>query len=62
MDPLPKVTAASIRQQASADSYHRGREYCTAGRETEWQAYLAELLTRYRRKYSLMPRLEALQR
>jgi len=31
MDPLPKVTEASIRQQASADSYHRGREYHEQG-------------------------------
>src|SRR5215510_14452498 len=31
MDPLPKVTEASIRQHASADSYHRGREYYEQG-------------------------------
>jgi uncharacterized Zn finger protein len=31
MDPLPKVTEASIRQQASADSYHRGCEYYEQG-------------------------------
>ena len=31
MDPLPKVTEASIRQHASSDSYHRGREYYEQG-------------------------------
>ena len=31
MDPLPKLTEASIRQHASADSYHRGREYYEQG-------------------------------
>jgi uncharacterized Zn finger protein len=36
--------------------------YRTAGRETKWQAYRAKLMTRYRRKYCLIPRLEVLQR
>ena len=31
MDPLPKVTEASICQHASAASYHRGREYYEQG-------------------------------
>jgi uncharacterized Zn finger protein len=31
MDPLPNVTEAIIRQQASADSYLRGREYYEQG-------------------------------
>ena len=31
MDPLPKVTEASIRQHASSDSYHRSREYYEQG-------------------------------
>ena len=31
MDPLPKVTEASIRQHASADPYRRGREYYEQG-------------------------------
>ncbi len=31
MDPLPNVTEASIRQHASSDSYHRGREYYEQG-------------------------------
>ncbi len=31
MDPLPKVTAAIIRQHAPADSYQRGREYYEQG-------------------------------
>jgi len=62
--------AEPIMQQGQSQHYHHAARwlekaraaYRTAGRETEWQAYLAELLTRYRRKYSLIPRLEALQR
>jgi uncharacterized Zn finger protein len=62
--------AEPIMQQGQAQHYHHAARwlekaraaYRTAGRETEWQAYLAELMTRYRRKYSLLPRLEALQR
>jgi uncharacterized Zn finger protein len=62
--------AEPIMQQGQSQHYHHAARwlekaraaYRTAGRETEWQAYLAELLTRYRRKYSLIPRLEALRR
>jgi uncharacterized Zn finger protein len=62
--------AEPILQQGQSQHYHHAARwlekaraaYRTAGRETEWNAYLAELMTRYRRKYSLMPRLEALQR
>ena len=62
--------AEPIMQQGQSQHYHHAARwlekaraaYRTAGRETEWQAYLAELLTRYRRKYSLIPKLEALQR
>ena len=31
MDPLPKVTEASIRHHASSESYYRGREYYEQG-------------------------------
>jgi uncharacterized Zn finger protein len=31
MDPLPKVTEASIRPHVSSDSYYRGREYYEQG-------------------------------
>ena len=31
MDPLPKVTEASIRPYVSSDSYYRGREYYEHG-------------------------------
>jgi uncharacterized Zn finger protein len=62
--------AEPIMQQGQSQHYHHAARwlekaraaYRTAGHEMEWQAYLAELLTRYRRKYSLIPRLEALQR
>ena len=62
--------AEPIMQQGQSQHYHHAARwlekaraaYRTASRETEWQTYLAELLTRYRRKYSLIPRLEALQR
>jgi uncharacterized Zn finger protein len=62
--------AEPIMQQGQSQHYHHAARwlekaraaYRTADREMEWQAYLAELLTRYRRKYSLIPRLEALQR
>lgn len=36
--------------------------YRAAGREAEWQVYLSELIARHQRKYSLVPRLEALRR
>ena len=60
--------AEPIMQQGQSQHYHHAARwlekaraaYRTAGRETEWQAYLAELMTRYRCTYSLMPRLEAL--
>src|SRR5436305_3032021 len=35
--------------------------YRNMGREEEWQAYLSELLGRHRRKYKLVPMLEALR-
>ncbi|GAC1374128.1 MAG: hypothetical protein NVS2B12_31390 [Ktedonobacteraceae bacterium] len=38
---------------------------CTAcqniGQQQEWQLYLADLLSRHKRKYKLMPRLDALR-
>jgi uncharacterized Zn finger protein len=62
--------AEPILQQGQSQHYHHAARwlekaraaYRTAGRETEWKVYLAEMITRHRRKYSLMPRLEALQR
>ncbi|RMF93571.1 MAG: SWIM zinc finger domain-containing protein [Nitrospinota bacterium] len=36
--------------------------YRAVDREAEWQAYLHQLITHHRRKYSLVPRLEALRR
>ncbi len=36
--------------------------YRNLGREEEWRTYLSELLERHRRKYKLMPMLEALRR
>jgi uncharacterized Zn finger protein len=62
--------AESIMDQGKAQHYHHaGRwlekaraAYLAAGRKSDWQTYLAELMARHRRKYSLMPRLEALNR
>jgi uncharacterized Zn finger protein len=62
--------AEPILQQGQSQHYHHAARwlekaraaYRTAGRETEWKVYLAEMITRHRRKYSLIPRLEALQR
>jgi uncharacterized Zn finger protein len=36
--------------------------YRNMGREEEWRLYLDELLDRHRRKYKLVPLLEALRR
>ncbi len=36
--------------------------YRTAGRETEWDTYMSDLIAQHRRKYSLVPMLEALKR
>jgi uncharacterized Zn finger protein len=38
------------------------RAYETLGRQSEWRAYLDELLVRHTRKYTLRPMLEALNR
>jgi uncharacterized Zn finger protein len=62
--------AEPIMQQGQSQHYHHAvrwlekarAAYRTTGRETEWQAYLAEMMTRHRRKYSLIPSLEALKR
>jgi uncharacterized Zn finger protein len=62
--------AESIMNQGKAQHYHHaGRwlekaraAYLAAGRQTDWQTYLDEIMARHRRKYSLMPRLEALKR
>lgn len=62
--------AEPIMNQGKSQHYHHAARwlekaraaYHTAGRETEWQAYLGELMVQHRRKYSLMSRLEALKR
>ncbi len=36
--------------------------YQNTGKQKEWQQYLAELLNRHKRKYKLMPMLEAMRR
>jgi uncharacterized Zn finger protein len=62
--------AEPIMNQGKSQHYHHAvrwlekarTAYGTTGREAEWQAYLGDIMTRHRRKYSLMPRLEALQR
>ena len=48
--------------RAAADWLTRVRDaYRATGREQEWQSYLAGLLERHRRKYSLVPLLKALK-
>ena len=62
--------AEPIMNQGKSQHYHHAARwlekartaYRAAGRETEWQTYLGELIARHRRKYSLMSRLEALKR
>jgi uncharacterized Zn finger protein len=59
-----------IMDEGKAEYYHsaanwlaKAREaYKVAGRESEWRAYLDELLGRHARKYKLRPMLEALKR
>ena len=67
---MSREQAEPIMNQGKSQYYHQaGRwlekaraAYRAAGRQTEWQTYLGELIARHRRKYSLMPRLEALKR
>jgi uncharacterized Zn finger protein len=67
---LCRQQAEPIMQQGQAQPLHYAARwlekaraaYRTAGREPEWQAYRAALMTHYRRKYSLLLRLEALKR
>jgi uncharacterized Zn finger protein len=47
----------AVRWLAKAQTAYRA-----AGREADWQTYLGEIMTNHRRKYSLMPMLEVLQR
>jgi uncharacterized Zn finger protein len=62
--------AEPIMDQGKSQHYHHAvrwvekarAAYRAAGREAEWQAYLRDLIARHRRKYSLVPMLEALQR
>jgi uncharacterized Zn finger protein len=49
--------------QAAANWLAKARTaYRNMGREEEWRTYLSELLARHRRKYKLVPMLEALRR
>ena len=67
---ISREQAESIMNQGKSPHYHQaGRwlekaraAYRAAGRQTEWQTYLGELIARQRRKYSLVPMLEALRR
>ena len=62
--------AESILNQGKSQHYHDAARwlekaraaYRAAGRETQWDTYLGELMACHRRKYSLMPILEALKR
>jgi len=62
--------AESIMNHGKAQRYHRAAPwlaktraaYGAAGRETQWQTYLDELMARHRCQYSLVPLLEALKR
>ncbi len=62
--------AESIMDEGKAQYYSAAAKwlakartaYRAAGREAEWQTYLAELLTRHGRKYKLVPMLQALRR
>jgi uncharacterized Zn finger protein len=58
-----------MNQGKTQHSHHAARwlgkaraAYRAAGRETEWKTYLGDLIAHHRRKYSLVPMLEALQR
>jgi len=61
--------AEPIMDQGQSQHYHHAARwlerartaYRAAGRETEWNTYLGELVARHRRKHSLIPRLEALK-
>jgi uncharacterized Zn finger protein len=60
--------AESIMDEGKAQYYHAAARwlgkaraaYRVAGRQQEWQVYLAGLLDRHRRKYKLVPLLKAL--
>jgi uncharacterized Zn finger protein len=62
--------AEPIMNQGKSQHYHHAARwlgkaraaYRAAGRETEWKTYLGELMAQHRRKSSLVPMLEALQR
>jgi len=61
--------AEPIMDQGRSQHYHHAvrwlekarTAYRVAGRETEWQQYLEELIRRHWRKYKLVPMLEALR-
>jgi len=67
---MSREQAEFIMSQGKSPYYHQaGRwlekaraAYRAAGGQTEWQTYLGELIARHRRKYSLVPMLEALKR
>ena len=62
--------AEPFMDEGKAQSYHAAASwlakartaYQNMGRENEWRTYLSELLDRHRRKYKLVPMLEALRR
>jgi uncharacterized Zn finger protein len=62
--------AEPIMNQGRSQHYHHAAQwleqvraaYRATGRETEWKTYLGELMASHRRKYSLVPMLEALKR
>jgi len=64
-----KQVAESIMNEGRSKEYGRAvrwlekakRAYLVSGRETEWRSYLAALLERHRRKYTLVPRLKELR-
>ena len=67
---MSREQAESIVNQGKSPYYRQAEQwlekaraaYRAAGRQTEWQTYLGELIARHRRKYSLVPMLEALKR
>jgi uncharacterized Zn finger protein len=64
-----RAQAEPIMDEGKSRYYHHAARwlekarsaYRATGREAEWQAYLRELIAQHRRKYSLVPKLEALR-
>ena len=65
-----RAQAEYIMDEGKSQYYHSAARwlekarvaYRVTGREADWQTYLHELLAKHRRKYSLVPQLEALRR